>query len=268
MIKAVLDKLQIEHKSLICIKQELEKEVQKAPEGSLRVDRCHNDIYFRCYKKEEKHEHKNGQYIHKDNKQLAIDLAQKEYNRKALTGVTKLEKGLDNLLKCYEQNNLEIIYNGLGEVKKSMITPIVLPDDKYIDKWKKEKKTDINTYENVTNIFSEIGEHVRSKSEKILADKFMMEGIPYVYEPNVVLKDGSQIFADFALLNVRTRQDYYLEHFGMMDNPEYARRAVQKMEMYYQNGYYMGKNIIYTFETSDIGLGKDVIDRIVREYLK
>lgn len=268
MKETLYDQLKKEQKELAQIKDKLEQEIKHSPEGSLRVDRRHETVNFRCYQKEDKDKHVNGKYISKNNRDLAIKLAQKGYNSKALAYVDKTERAITNLLKCYEQNSLEIIYNSQSDIKKSMIVPIELPLDQYIRKWKREKKTDENTYENTTNIISENGEHVRSKSEKILADKFMIEEIPYVYEPNVVLIDGTQIFADFALLNTRTRQEYYLEHFGMMDNPEYARRAIQKMEMYYQSGYYMGQNIIYTFETSDIGLGKNVIDSIISEYLK
>ena len=55
-------------------------------------------------------------------------------------------------------------------------------------------------------IITEKGEAVRSKSEKIIADKLYMKEIPYVYEQPLYLKGYGYVVPDFKILNVRTKK--------------------------------------------------------------
>ena len=73
---------------------------------------------------------------------------------------------------------------------------------------------------------------------------------------------------DFSLLNLRTRKTFYYEHFGMMDNPEYALNAVRKVSKYRKYGYEYGDNFIYTFETQHDGLDVSNLKDIIERYLK
>ena len=66
-----------------------------------------------------------------------------------------------------------------------------------------------------------------SKSEIILADLLNRNGIPYRYEYPVHLKGWGKVYPDFTLLDVRKRREIYWEHFGMMDDSEYAEKAIQ-----------------------------------------
>lgn len=115
--------------------------------------------------------------------------------------------------------------------------------------------------------YTDNGEHVRSKSEKIIADKFAKEGIPYVYEPVCEL-NRKGLHPDFVLLNQESRQTYFYEHFGMMDKPEYAIAAVKKIAKYRELGYEYGKNLLYSFETGVDGLNINDLNRIILEHCK
>ena len=53
----------------------------------------------------------------------------------------------------------------------------------------------------------------------------------------------------------------------MMDNAGYANKNISKMNVYQQNGYYLGKNMIATFETSAVPLSSRQIKGIIEEYL-
>ena len=116
-------------------------------------------------------------------------------------------------------------------------------------------------------IMTERGERVRSKSEKILADKFFAMGIPYRYEYPVQLKGYGTVYPDFTLLNVRERKECYLEHFGMMDDPEYSEKAIKKLEEYAKNGIYIGKNLLVTFETRHKPLEMKVVEQMIKEFI-
>ena len=89
--------------------------------------------------------------------------------------------------------------------------------------------------------------------------------IPYKYEYPVKLKDGRTVYPDFIILT-RNRNQILFEHFGMMDNSDYANDGIDKIYRYAEMGFIQGKNIIYTFETSTNPLNQSTIYRIVNEF--
>lgn len=116
-------------------------------------------------------------------------------------------------------------------------------------------------------IITEKGEAVRSKSEKIIADKLYMKEIPYVYEQPLYLKGYGYVVTDFKILNVRTKKEYYLEHFGMMDDYEYAKNAIKKIECFQKNEIYPGEKLLITLEASDSPLNMIILEKMVNKYL-
>lgn len=245
----------------------VERQLQSAPTGSLWENRMKNRTSYRQFIAENKDKYPNGKYISCEEKELISNLAQKDYNEKLLKWLKQAEKQLKSLCKCYEENNPEIIYNKLSDGRKALVNSVFLPDEVFINRWKARIKTEDNQFENDRNIYTEQGERVRSKSEKIIADKLWLEKVPYVYEPNIILLDGTRYFPDFAVLNTKTREEYFWEHFGMMDDPLYCRRALEKIEKYQINGFGLGRKLICTFETHDRELGKSVIESVIKEYL-
>ena len=81
------------------------------------------------------------------------------------------------------------------------------------------------------------------------------------------MNNGVELHPDFYCLNVRTRQEFVWEHFGMMDDLEYVQRAVEKQVLYAKNGWLIGKNLIFTMETMYSPLNSKMIEKIVRECL-
>lgn len=121
--------------------------------------------------------------------------------------------------------------------------------------------------EDELEIITENGEKVKSKSEKILADKFKSMGIPYAYEQPVLLNGYGYVLPDFKILNKKTRKEYYWEHFGMMDDREYAEKTIKKIENYEKNGIFPGKNLIMTFETKQHPLSMRIVSENIEEFL-
>jgi len=114
-------------------------------------------------------------------------------------------------------------------------------------------------------ILTEKGERVRSKSEKIIADKLYMLGIPYRYEHPIILNGNIKIYPDFTILKMPERKEVYLEHFGMMDDMEYVDKTCYKINTYEKNGIYLGVNLFVTHETNRNPLNTKVLDRMLRE---
>lgn len=96
-------------------------------------------------------------------------------------------------------------------------------------------------------------------------------GIPYRYEfPLKIKKSPSEtrtFYPDFLSLNLRTRQEFYWEHFGLFSTPEYAENAAGKLVLYTNNRIYLGKNLIITFETNEEKFDTQIIEKMIQTYL-
>ena len=52
-----------------------------------------------------------------------------------------------------------------------------------------------------------------------------------------------------------------------MDDPEYARKAIKKIETYEKNRIFPGQRLVLTFETLQDGLDMKIVEKLAREYL-
>lgn len=75
--------------------------------------------------------------------------------------------------------------------------------------------------------------------------------------------NGKTIYPDFTVLNIKTRKTLYYEHFGMMDNPEYCKNALEKIEIYESNGIHLGEELFVTFESSLRPLSLSQLDILI-----
>ena len=116
-------------------------------------------------------------------------------------------------------------------------------------------------------MFTTNGERVRSKSEVLIADTLKRFGIPYRYEYPLRLKNGITVHPDFLCLNVRTRQEFYWEHFGMMTTPDYAQKAIHKLQQYSDNHLLPAIKLIITMETATSTLNLKYIEQQIKTYL-
>ena len=117
-------------------------------------------------------------------------------------------------------------------------------------------------------ILTEKGERVRSKSEKILADFFYRNNIPYMYEKTLNLSGYGIVYPDFTFLSRKLRKEIYWEHEGMMDKPEYSIKAVKKLNSYQKNGILPRERLILTFETEQDVLNSKIVSELVDKYLR
>ena len=76
------------------------------------------------------------------------------------------------------------------------------------------------------------------------------------------------VYPDFLCLNLRTRQEFIWEHFGLMDDPEYSEKFVQKIHTYGENGILPGKNLIFTTETEKEQLDTRNVEDLIKIFLK
>ncbi len=238
-------------------------QMKSLPEGTLRVsvDKGY-PRYYRCQEGD-----KVGNYIRKQDKEIAQKLAQKEYNSKVLQLIQKRLKQIENIIKDYEDDEVEKCFYGEHAAKQKLIVPIEQTWQDKLKDWQEKGYVGKGFQDNTMEIYTQRGEHVRSKSEKILADYFYYHGIPYKYECPLLLRGYGVIYPDFTFLSPKSRQEMYWEHNGMMDDAVYAQKAVKKIELYEKNGIFPGERLILTFETGQTTLNNEIIEAMAKRYL-
>ena len=242
----------------------LKKEIDKAPEGSLRIidKKTYTQYFWRTDSKDT-----NGKYIPNEKVKVAKALAQKEYNKQVLKLALKEEKIISKYSKLLSLESYQKIYDDLHKARKRLVEPIQLDLIDYIDKWKSEEYDPMPFIEN-TEFYTNNGIRVRSKSELIIANLLEQYEIPYKYEKPLQLQGLGTVRPDFICLNNRERKEYVREHFGMMDNSDYVNKNISKLNIYQQNGYHLGENMIASFETSQQPLSSKNIKNLIEQHLE
>lgn len=264
VLQTAADQLQ----SLISAK---EKALKKAPAGRLRLSRRKNQIqWFHVTKGTTAH----GKYIPVHEIGRAKALAQKEYDLKALPELRRWLSLIDSFLARFRLQYLENLYACAHEGRQKLVTPVYVSDEVYIAQWLACAYEGKKFAEGVPEIRTLRGEQVRSKSEAMIADTLYRLKIPYKYESPLTIrhKKGASrntmtIYPDFTCLNVRLRQEFVWEHFGMMDDADYSSQVVWKVSCFEDNGYFLGKNLILSMESSEIPLDATRIEKIAMQYL-
>lgn len=250
---------------LLQLKKEKEKALKNVPEGFLRIcaGKRKPQYYWRTDPKDY-----NGIYIPEKDIKLARKLAQKDYDRKVLNSVEKELDAISKYRASYPTVSVEQVYENLHKERQKLITPIVETDEQYIHRWESVAYQGKGFDEMMPELYTAKGERVRSKSEVIIADILNQEGIPYRYECPLQLKGWGKVYPDFSVLNVRERKELYWEHLGMMDDPDYAESAIQKLALYQQNSLFPGRNLILTYETMKLPIHPKSVRLIIEEYLR
>ena len=239
--------------------------IKNAPEGHLRIAQAHKGKkiqYFHITKAGDT----KGTYIPHNQHLLAKRLAQKQYDKKLIKVLRGQIAALGKFIEKSEKK-IEKLYKELCPSRRKLVTPATLPDEQYIAAWKSVQweghsfSPDQHTYTTAR------GEVVRSKSEVIIADTLARHKVPYRYEFPLELKNGNTIHPDFLCLNVRTRKEFYWEHFGLMDSPDYMEATLQKLKAYNENGILPGKNLIFTMESASCPLNTRQVENLIREFL-
>ena len=252
-----------EHKHLQSIIAKAGENMASTPEGRLRISVDHGVArYYQCV------DDRYGEYIPRDNVQLPRQLAQKAYNDAVLKTAEARSKHIARCLKNYNDDELEQLFTSLHPERQKLITPVEPTFSQLQEQWYSETYVGKAFKEGMPVILTEKGERVRSKSEKILADFFYRNNIPYKYEKPLNLSGYGIVYPDFTFLSRKLRKEIYWEHEGMMDKPEYAIKAVKKLNSYQMNGILPGERLILTFETEQDVLNSKIVSDLVDKYLR
>ena len=246
----------------------LQKSLKKAPEGSLWVHKKGTYTQYGIYLNE--NNESKLKYLSVKEKKLIQELQQKSYNEKILFVLKKQVSCLRKTLSFLKEESPEVVFNHLSEEKQKLTIPVTLSNEEYAKQWQSKKYEAPGFSENSLPYVTQSGLRVRSKSEIIIADLLQQKKVPFLYESPLELKTfyGKKIFhPDFCCLNLRTRQEFYWEHFGMMDDPEYSANAVGKLKIFNENHFKQGKNLIITMESQSNPLTAKETLRVIEDFL-
>ena len=199
-------------------------------------------------------------YINRANIGTAARIAQRDYCRSVLAKATPELEAIEKLISIRSSGAFEECFSSLKEGRKRIVKTISLSDEAYARKWQEVKYEGKPFLPGDPEFYTLRGERVRSKSEVIIANLLYTLGIPYRYEYPLKLKNGKIIYPDFTLLNVRTREEVIFEHLGMLGMEEYAAKAVAKINELMNSGFYLGDNLLVSFETSSSQLDTKAIE--------
>ncbi len=195
-------------------------------------------------------------------------LAQRDYDRKAHRTLLSMNNRLNKFIAGYDTDALDNIYESMCDARKELVIPVAPTEAMFIEQWLEEHKGNVNTYGEATEFKTRRGEYVRSKSEKIIADYLLENGIPYQYEPRYEVVGSRSVFPDFVILNVRKRKTIYWEHLGRVGDIGYATRNFNKLMDYEEQGLILGDNLIITLETLERQLDIRLVEEKVNLFLR
>lgn len=211
------------------------------------------------------------EYLPKKRRDVAVGIANRDYAKELIKEVENQLKLLYKLKDFYEEERLENSYRKLGELRKKLITAPILPIEDIVKRFEEIEYEGKEFDANVRHeYYTARGERVRSKSEKIIADELFRYKIPYKYELPIELEGWDRritVYPDFTAINCRSGRKWIIEHLGMMDNPSYYEKAMQKLDTYERNGILLGRDLLLLHESSYQPLNTNALRRYIEEYL-
>lgn len=227
----------------------LQRAVDAAPEGGIYCSYVHGKYrYYHVIGSSRK-------YIPVSNHKLALQLAEKHKKQKEIYQLQRELAAARAYQKAYEQNkpNYRIESEGLLALLSEL--------QQEIRDWENQEYEKNPAPYPSKHPTLKPGEFVKSKSEAMIAILLRLRGIPYLYEKRLF-----ESYSDFTIMHPITGKIYYWEHFGMLDNDDYCRKAGLKMMRYLQDGLTPASCLIVTSEDSEHPLTVNKIMAVIDFY--
>jgi hypothetical protein len=243
----------------------LENAIAKAPQGRVNC-RTLSDKKVHFYRRIEG---RSDEYLGKDKESLLQALAQKRYDEGYLGILLRekanLTKAVQNLKRSSPRLTRDQLWAEFPEELKKYVTQNTTTNTGYVHWWR-NRTCNIKNKEPIGNFYSARGEHVRSKSEIVIADRLLSAGLEYYYELFYSPNYADFFYPDFTILHPTTYETWYWEHCGMIDKTSYSSELMFRLELYGGVGIYPGKNLIITFESSQRPLNTQYVDNLIKEF--
>ena len=266
-MKYIEEQLYLEKKKLENELNKVEKRLKKMPKGRICVRQKGNRVEYYYQKENETNTktERNEKYIKKENIHIVKRIIQRDYDSSLAKNIKKRIKIIEDFLIKYSETDVSKVYEKTTKNRRVLLEHAIISDKEYVKQWENVTYTGKNFPDNTTELYSNRGERVRSKSEKIIADRLQVLGIPYRYEYPLQLKNDITIYPDFTLLNIDTKEEIYLEHCGLMSEQNYVDNLIFKLKTYEKNGIYLGVNLFITYENNKHLFNAKLLDELVEK---
>lgn len=152
-------------------------------------------------------------------------------------------------------------YNDIAPSVFLKVTTIVPDYEANAKKWEESSKFQM-VPDHDYRIKTLRGDYVRSKSEALIADKLFLAGLHYRYESP--LRIGKlTYYPDFQIMHPLNGEIYLWEHFGLLNDPNYATKMVEKIDSYSEIGFVLGKNFMASLETNSCPINIDLVEKSI-----
>jgi len=249
-----------EHRRLEQEITSIQKKISKLPEGKLICTR--NGNYTKWYQGDGHHH----TYLPKKQRKHAEQLAARKYLSLKLEELQREQKAVEFYLRHHADstNGSELLLSG-ESIYSELLNPYFIPDSLELKNWM-DAPYERNPHFIEGCVYkTSAGIYVRSKSEALITMLLYVNKIPFRYECPLILDDIT-FYPDFTIRHPKTADTYYWEHFGMMDDPGYSKKAFAKLQTYAAHNILPSTNLLLTCEKAGMPFDSTIAENLIRSY--
>lgn len=232
--------------------REYASQLRRFPEGRLVCKKINGTLQYY-------HVHVDGKetILDKGKLDLIQDLRMKKRLNAACKRLRQNIRAQETMIKQYKTYEPRYINTDL---------PFSYKDDT-LEIWA-NKKYRQNSYRLDLKLFTtSFGLKVRSKSEVLIAELLHAAGIPFRYEPEIILYDKDNKIHKFCpdfVIKLPDGTYIYWEHWGLFSDEGYRQRNYRKLENYFHTGIILSENLIITMDTEEGGIDAMSVLRVIQ----
>ena len=263
-----LNQLELEIKRQEKLLSTAESKITSAPEGALSVrQRKKKTDYYLNIEDRKSQTRKRKQINISNNKNLVLQLTDKLIQQKILFRSKTNLFYLNKLYHKYQSTDLQHIIHLLGNAYQHVIE---LRKQALIRQFN-EKPYSKQKFDPTSHVHeTDCGELVRSKSEQIILNSLFAYNLVTHYEEEFMYKvpvEGvHRVFPDFTIILPNGKRIIW-EHLGRLDDPEYCQRVAAKLNLYQQNGYVLGDNLIITMDDHKGNISSSLVLHAIQQHI-
>ena len=240
--------------------REIKKQIQTLPEGSFSCQRNGKYYKWRVTKG------KKQMYIARQERKLAEQFALKKYLTCRLANLKNEETAIQAYLDIHNQfvntKDEELLEH--PEYRK-LLSPYNINLKEKMQEWMDTPYKSNPHYPEHLIHETTFGLKTRSKAEQMIAEALHQQDVKFHYEEELQLGD-TIYYPDFICAHPKTGQFIIWENIGLSDKPDYMFRTINKLQHFFQYGYYPTINLILTFDTKKYPVTAERIDRVMEMY--
>ena len=209
---------------------------------------------------------KTQTYIPKSKQKFAEQLATKKYLTLLSQDLIQEKTAIDFYLRHHKKNPGQAEQLLLkNEEYQRLLAPHFKPLSQSLFEWANAPYEKNQQYPDALIHKCISGNMVRSKSEVLIDTLLYTHKIPFRYECALTLGNDT-IYPDFTIRHPHTGNIFYWEHFGLIDQPNYRKKMIYKINLFTAHQIYPSIQLITTYETEEHPLSTQTVEKMIEQY--